>query len=132
MAAAPDRLSHQDGRHCDQDGLADELVKRVRRSESHRLARIYADILSEGARKKTREEEDREWQFAAQREDGTAEPGWGAVLKRGTLFAVPLLFGPATMVLIGHWLCRTACTAFVPRRLPTWSWPASCSLRSLS
>ncbi|HXY33947.1 MAG TPA: hypothetical protein VEI07_06945 [Planctomycetaceae bacterium] len=87
----------------DQDGLVDELLRRVRRSQSRRLARLYADILTKGARKKSREDEDREWQLAA-KEQERREPGWGTVLKRGTLFGLPLLVGPMIVVQVGHWL----------------------------
>jgi hypothetical protein len=88
----------------DRDELAAELLKRVRRSESRRLDRIYADILSEGARLKPLEQEDREWQLAAKPDENRSEPTWGTVLRRGTRFGLPLLVGPLTLVVIGHWL----------------------------
>ncbi|HET6323879.1 MAG TPA: hypothetical protein VFG04_04195 [Planctomycetaceae bacterium] len=85
------------------DELAAELIRRVRRTESRRLARIYTDILSEGAQKKSREEEEREWQAAVQPAD-LGEPGWGAELKRGTLFALAVLLLPLGFVVTSEWL----------------------------
>jgi len=87
----------------DQDELAAELLRRVRRSESRRLARIYTHIINEGLSQKPREQEDREWQLAAKPDD-CGEPGWGTVLKRGTWIGLPFLVGPLALVLFGHWL----------------------------
>jgi hypothetical protein len=91
----------------DQDELSAEILRLARRSESRRLERIYNDIISEGLRQQPREQEDREWQLAAKREDA-GQPGWEAVLKRGIWFGLPLLVGPPALVLIGDWLLPQA------------------------
>ncbi len=85
------------------DELAAELIRRVRRTESRRLARIYTDILNEGAQKKSRYEEEREWQAAVEPGD-VGEPGWGAELKRGTLFALGVLLVPVGLVVTSQFL----------------------------
>jgi hypothetical protein len=88
----------------DQDKISAEILRGARRSQSRRLARIYADILNEGSRQKSPEQEDREWQLATKPVDSGGDPGWRAVLKRGAWFALPLAVGPFALVLIGEWL----------------------------
>jgi hypothetical protein len=70
----------------DPDEIAAEIMRQVRRSESQRLAEIYDDILVQGARDKSPEQEDLEWQLAAKR-DEVVKRGWLPLLKRGALFA---------------------------------------------
>jgi hypothetical protein len=85
----------------------------ARRPQPRRLADFYNEILNRAARAKTPEQEELEWQLAAKRED-VGEPGWGASLKRGALFALPFLVGPLAFLLIAR-LFPHALRAINPR-----------------
>jgi hypothetical protein len=84
-----------------QEELIPEILRRVRRSQSRRLADFYNNLLSRAARKKSAQQEDLEWQSAAKPNEIHAA-GWGACLKKGALYALPFVVGPLALLLTGY------------------------------